>query len=247
MGDVDSDKKSWRSLPLELLKVEVGLLSAMVSCSNRVDCSASAECIPLPVSTIRDPRSLLLRRLCDDFGSASDMRTSSMAPTTVRNREKRSNEEQSGMLYKGTRRHSAERTKTIKRKTIKHTPWSFMMTRKREATHTQTASRGRTGIVTTMVSVRAAALVVAIVARGLLLLLLLMDLVGMLMMTTGMPLISVRMVRNIRIFVAVKQVDTSTAIPCSPRGLCQVGHAVAVGVMLMLVTQTTTPGVTAFH
>jgi hypothetical protein len=98
-----------------------------------------------------------------------------------------------------------------------------------------------------MVSVRAAALVVAIVARGLLLLLLLMDLVGMLMMTTGMPLISVRMVNNIRIFVAVKQVDTSTAISCSPWGLCQVGHAVTVGVMLMLVTQTTTPGVTAFH
>jgi hypothetical protein len=98
-----------------------------------------------------------------------------------------------------------------------------------------------------MVSVRAAALVVAIVARGLLLLLLLMDLVGMLMMTTGMPLISVRMVNNIRIFVAVKQVDTSTTIPWSPRGLCQVGHAVTVGVMLMLVTQTTTPGVTAFH
>jgi hypothetical protein len=100
-----------------------------------------------------------------------------------------------------------------------------------------------------MVSACAAALVVAIaivaIAWMLLLLLLLMNLVGMLMMTTVMPLVSMRMVRNIRIFVAVKQVDTSTAIPCSPRRLGQVGHAV--GVMLMLVTQTTTPGVTAFH
>jgi hypothetical protein len=119
----------------------------------------------------------------------------------------------------------------------KHTPWSFVIARKRKATHTQTASRGRTGIVTTMVSARAAALVGI---TWMLLLLLLMDLVGMLMMTTVMP------VRHIRIFVAVKQVDTSTASPCSPRGLGQVRHAV--GVMLMLVSQTTTPTrVTAFH
>jgi hypothetical protein len=76
--------------------------------------------------------------------------------------------------------------------------------------------------------------IVGIARVLLLLLLLLMDLVGVLMMTTVMPLISMRMVRNISIFVAVKQVDTTTAIPRSPRGLCEVGHAV--GVMLMLVT-----------
>ena len=126
----------------------------------------------------------------------------------------------------------------------KHTPWSFVIARKRKATHTQTASRGRTGIVATMVSTCAAALVVAIAIVAIAWMLLL-NLVGMLMMTTVMPLVPMRRVRNVRIFVAVKQVDTSTAIPCSPRRLCQVGHAV--GVMLMLVTQTTTPGVTAFH
>jgi hypothetical protein len=97
-----------------------------------------------------------------------------------------------------------------------------------------------------MVPARAAALVVTIGIAWVLvmgLLLLLMELVGMLMMTAMMTLISMRMVRNIRIFVSIKQVDTPTAIPWSPRGLCEIGHAV--GVML-LVTQTTTR-MTAFH